>query len=111
MKTNKTKYGYIIKQLFEFVKKNEPVSYTEMNKFYQMNIKGKKTYDSVNDRGGSFPHHLVSMKNKSRRNYSGRVEYLIKERGGNHGKYYAYTLQGDREILSTFCKPTKRNYV
>jgi len=110
MKTNKTKYGDIIKQLFEFVKENEPVSYTDMNAFYQMEIKGKATYDSVNDRGGSFPHHLVSMKNKSRRNYSGRVEYLIKERGVR-GKYYAYTLQGDREILSTFCKPTKRYLV
>ena len=33
MKTNKTKYGNVTKQLFEFVKENEPVSYTEINKF------------------------------------------------------------------------------
>jgi len=111
MKTNKTKYGDVTKQLFEFVKENEPVSYTEMNKFYQMKIVGKKTYDPVNDRGGSFCHHLVSMKNKSRRNYSGRVEYIKKKLGGNRGKYYAYTLQGDRETLSTFCMPTKRYLV
>ena len=99
---NKTKYGNIIKQLFEFVKKNEPVSWTEMNKFYLLNIKGQKTYDPIWDRGGSFCHHLVSMKNKSRRNYSGKIEYIKKELGGNRGKYYAYTLQGDREVLSTF---------
>ena len=73
-----------------------------------MNIKGKKTYDPVKDRGGSFSHHLVSMRKMSKRNYSGRVEYIKKELGGNRGKYYAYTLQDDRQVLSTFCKETKR---
>jgi len=84
MTKNKTQYGNVTKQLFEFVKENEPVSYTDMNKFYQMEIKGKATYDSVKDRGGSFAHHFVSMRNKSRRNYSGKVEYVIKEDGGKY---------------------------
>ena len=84
-------YGNVIKQLFEYVKLNEPCSYTDMNKFYQMKIKGKTSYDPVKDRGGSFSHHLISMRNKSKRNYSGKVEYLIKATG-HKGKYYAYTL-------------------
>ena len=77
-------YGNVIKQLFEYVKETEPCSYTDMNKFYQMDIKGKTTYDPVKDRGGSFSHHLQSMRNKSKRNYSGKVEYLIKEDGGKY---------------------------
>ena len=80
----KRPYGNIIAKLFEYVKLNEPCSYTDMNKFYQMEIKGKTTYNPVKDRGGSFAHLFVSMRNKSRRNYSGKVEYLIKEDGGRY---------------------------
>jgi hypothetical protein len=101
MKTNKTKYGTVTKQLFEFVKENEPVSYTEMNKFYQMKIVGKKTYDPVKDRGGSFSHHLVSMRNKSKRNYSGMIEYLYK-RPGTRGGYevWAQVTFNGHEVIN-----------
>ena len=85
---NKEKYGEITRMLLEYAKENEPVSYTELNKFYQMEIHGKDSYEPVSDRGGSFVHHMRSMKNKRRRPYSGKVEYLLKDRAAGHlGKY------------------------
>ena len=99
MKT-KTKYGDVTKELFKFVIENEPVSYTEINKFYQMEIVGKKTYDPVKDRGGSFSHHLVSMRNKSKRNYSGVVEYLVK-RPGIRGGYEVWGINGPLKWFKT----------
>jgi hypothetical protein len=96
MTKNKKQYGDVTKQLFKFVMENEPVSYTEINKFYQMKIQGKKTYDPVKDRGGSFSHHLVNMKKKSKRNYSGVVEYLVKKPGtrGGYEAWASIILQG-----------------
>ena len=86
--TKMEKYGEITGKLLEYAKANEPVSYTELNKFYQMEIHGKDSYEPVRDRGGSFVHHMRSMKNKIRRQYSGKVEYLLKDRSAGHlGKY------------------------
>lgn len=92
MKTN-TQYGDVTKQLFEFVKRNGPTTYTELNKFYQMEIKGKSSYDPVQDRGGSFSHHLRSMVQRSKRHYSGNVEFLAKaSHPGGRGKYHLMYL-------------------
>jgi len=88
LQSPKRPYGNIIGKLFEYVEFHEPCSYTELNKYYQYISKGKnilEDWDPVRDRGGSFSHHFQSMRNKSRRNYSGKVEYLVKQNTG--GKY------------------------
>ena len=89
MTKNKTKYGDVIGQLFEFAKENRPCSYTELNKFYQMKIRGKSSYDPVADRGGSFAHHMKSMRVPAKRHYSGNIEFLWKDtEKGRAGKYW-----------------------
>tara|TARA_R110001583_G_scaffold24369_1_gene88980 strand:- start:5072 stop:5380 length:309 start_codon:yes stop_codon:yes gene_type:complete len=83
--TNSNYYGLITQKLFEYVKLNQPCSYTELNKYYQFVCTGRNTledWDPVKDRGGSFSHHFVNMRNKSKRNYSGKIEYLIKDSDG-----------------------------
>jgi hypothetical protein len=82
------KQGAITAQILQHVKMNGPCSYTELNKLYKEIQYGYPVnYDSVRDRGGSYPHHHASLTTPRKRKYSGKIEMLIKEPGRN-GKYH-----------------------
>ena len=82
------KQGAITAQILQYVKMNGPCSYTELNKLYKEIQYGYPVvYDSIRDRGGSYPHHHVSLTQPRKRRYSGKIEMLIKEPGRN-GKYH-----------------------
>ena len=81
------KHGSITEMILQHVKVNGPCSYTELNKLYQCGIHGRPAYDAVADRGGSFSHHRNSLVQPLRRNYSGKIEYLVKA-DGHQGKYH-----------------------
>lgn len=69
-------HGSIIGNLFEFCKFKNGATYTEMNMFYLG--KTPETYNSHNDRGGSFVHHLESMRENRKRRYNGKYVYVEK---------------------------------
>jgi len=54
-------HGELTQYMLHFVKENPGCTYTDMNKFYLCFIGGLTSYDSVRDRGGSFPHHYKSL--------------------------------------------------
>jgi len=82
------KQGAITAQILQYVKMNGPGSYTELNKLdKEIQYGYPVVYDSVRDRGGSFPHHRISLVQPRKRLYSGRIEMLLKAPGRN-GKYH-----------------------
>jgi hypothetical protein len=83
-KVNTTKHGSVTRSLLDFVKMApDGRTYTELNMFYQG--KTTETYDSYNDRGGSYIHHHNQLKEPRKRISSGIVEYIWKSQ---NGKYY-----------------------
>jgi hypothetical protein len=72
-----SKHGAITESLMRFAQEMNGVTYTELNMFYYQ--KTYETYDSVRDRGGSLTKHLASLRNYSRRVYSGIEKYMFKQ--------------------------------
>lgn len=53
-------WGYITQELLDFVDKNGSVTYTQLKSFYDVCLRGKPKMEI----GGSFIHHLQSLRNK-----------------------------------------------
>lgn len=74
-------WGYITQELLDYVERNMKVSFSELKRYYDVVLRGKPKMET----GGSFTHHLQSLRRyvnaKNRR--CGR--YLIKDM--NDGKY------------------------
>jgi hypothetical protein len=71
---SKQPYGYITKQIFQFMKLRHDASFTEIKTYYDVDIRGNKTI--IN--GGSFIHHYQSLRNPSKK----RGWYLTKKVNG-----------------------------
>ena len=82
MRNNNYKYGEITKLILDYVEYLGEATFTEMNKFYHQDIRGYMNYDPINNRGGSFCHHLVSLKEPRKRMFDGRYRYLVKQSNG-----------------------------
>ena len=81
MKNNNYKYGEITNSILDYVEALGEASFTDMNKFYKNGyIDGE--YDSYKDRGGSFCHHLVSLREPRKRMFDGRCRWLVKQSNG-----------------------------
>jgi hypothetical protein len=78
----KWKTGEITASILDFVEFLGEATFTEMNKFYLKDIQGYKEYDPVRNRGGSFCHHLTSLKEPRKRMFDGRYRYLVKQSNG-----------------------------
>ena len=82
MKNNNYKYGEITKLILDYVEYLGEATFTEMNKFYHQNTRFSSNYDPIKNRGGSFCHHLVSLKEPRKRMFDGRYRYLVKQSNG-----------------------------
>jgi hypothetical protein len=71
-----SKRGSIVESIFRFSEAMNGATYTELNMFYLG--KNHETYDSYNHRGGSFIHHLDSIRKSGYRVYSKTRKRLVK---------------------------------
>jgi len=113
-------YGEMTQYMLHFVKENPGCTYTDMNKFYLCCIGGLTSYDSVRDRGGSFPHHYQSLVSMKKRRFAEDVEnhfelqnvmeqWIEKEDDGTY-KYYERkrTLPHQSYTSNPFADPKKK---
>ncbi len=82
MRNNNYKYGEITNSILNYVESLGEASFTDMNKFYKYGVRNSKSYDSYRDRGGSFCHHLTSLRQARRRTFDGRCRWLVKQLNG-----------------------------
>ena len=82
MRNNNYKYGEITNSILDYVESLGEASFTDMNKFYHQDIRGYMNYNPINNRGGSFCHHLTSLRQARRRTFDGRCRWLVKQLNG-----------------------------
>ena len=82
MRNNNYKYGEITNSILDYVEYLGEASFTDMNKFYHQNTQFSSNYDPIKNRGGSFCHHLVSLRQPRRRAFDGRSRWLVKQLNG-----------------------------
>ena len=73
---SKKPYGQVAKQIWQFMNSRPDATYTEMKTFYDVDIRG----NSGIIEGGSFVHHLQSLRNPSTK----RGWYLAKQLNGKY---------------------------
>lgn len=73
---SKQPYGQIAKQIWQFLNNRMDATYTELKTYYDVDIRGNKTILN----GGSFIHHLQSLRNPSKK----RGWYLAKQLNGKY---------------------------
>ena len=73
---SKQPYGFITKQIWQFMNNRNEATYSEMKTYYDVDIRGNQTM--IN--GGSFIHHLQSLRNPSKK----RGWYLAKQLNGKY---------------------------
>tara|TARA_R100000234_G_C4952432_1_gene157963 strand:- start:422 stop:718 length:297 start_codon:yes stop_codon:yes gene_type:complete len=78
----KWKTGEITSSILDYVEFLGEATFTEMNRFYHQDIHEYKEYDPVKNRGGSFCHHLKSLKEPRKRVFDGRYRWLVKKDNG-----------------------------
>lgn len=81
---DQSKHGWITEALFQFCENMDGATYTELNKFYHWLGGGSiQEYEKnpTGFRGGSFVHHLASMRSPAKRVYSKSIKSVRKENG------------------------------
>lgn len=81
---DESKHGWITEALFQFCENMGGATYTELNKFYHWLGGGSiQEYEKnpTGFRGGSFVHHLASMRSPTKRVYSKSIKSVRKENG------------------------------
>jgi hypothetical protein len=73
---SKKPYGTITKQIWQFMNNRMDATFSEMKTFYDVDIRGNATMID----GGSFIHHLQSLRNPSKK----RGWYLAKQLNGKY---------------------------
>lgn len=73
---SKKPYGMIAKQIWQFMNNRMDATFSEMKTFYDVDIRGNATMID----GGSFIHHLQSLRNPSKK----RGWYLAKQLNGKY---------------------------
>ena len=81
---DQSKRGWITEALYQFCENMGGATYTELNKFYH-HLQGGSIQEYEKNptgyRGGSFAHHLVSMKYPAKRVYSKSIKSVRNENG------------------------------